>query len=443
MRSQLEPLISEPREDLAVEYKTWLDLDQNEAKATLAKACIALANHGGGFLILGFDEQGNTFTSIAKPSQISEITQDSVNSAILRYADPVFHCQLYPITHPKTGVSHPVISIPSDQTVPIMSKRDCQGIIRQHRCYIRKPGPCSEEPKTSEEWRTLLRRCVQGNREDMLSAIRSIMVGRTESETSTPVAIQEFAEFCAGSFELWKELIEGINPDYPERLPNGYYEISVQPVGAAPVATLNILQERLSHARRVKMTGWSPFLDMTAEEWRPTAVNDHIEAWIGRRTDERIPREPQHSDYWRISRKGQLYTLRGYTEDSLEERRRVPPGSVMDVTLPVWRVGEILYFAVRFLGEFESVRSILINCRFTGLSGRTITSLTSSRWTSSRACRSKEVETHASVTLQQIEENMVEIVHQLLTPLYEAFDLYTLSRTLVEEELRSLREKRL
>ena len=43
MRSDLQPLISEPREDLAVEYKTWLDITQEKGKATLAKACIALA----------------------------------------------------------------------------------------------------------------------------------------------------------------------------------------------------------------------------------------------------------------------------------------------------------------------------------------------------------------------------------------------------------------
>ena len=80
MRSDLQPLISEPREDLAVEYKAWLDLTQEEDKATLAKACIALANHGSGFLIFGFNEQGDSLRSIVRPPGIAEITQDSVNS---------------------------------------------------------------------------------------------------------------------------------------------------------------------------------------------------------------------------------------------------------------------------------------------------------------------------------------------------------------------------
>ena len=84
MRSDLLPLISEPREDLAVEYKTWLDLGQEKDKATLAKACIALANHGGGFFVLGFDEDGDSLNSVTKPAGFGEITQDAINSIVRR-----------------------------------------------------------------------------------------------------------------------------------------------------------------------------------------------------------------------------------------------------------------------------------------------------------------------------------------------------------------------
>ena len=131
-----------------------------------------------------------------------------------------------------------------------------------------------------------------------------------------------------------------------------------------------------------------------------------------------------------------------YAEDSIEERKSVQPGTVFDLTLPVWRIGEILYFVARFLAEFHDVQTVMINCHFFGLSGRTITSLSSRRRASSRPCRSNEVMTTANVTPKQLEENMVEIVHQLLIPLYEVFDFYKLSRILVEEELGRLRKVR-
>ena len=443
MRADLLPLLSEPREDLAVEYKTWPDLGQEKDKANLAKACIALANHGGGFLVLGFEEVGDSLSSVVKPEGIGEITQDAINSIVRRYADPPFHCQLNLISHPETSVVHPVISAPSDQSVPVISKRDCQGTIQQHRCYVRKPGPISEEPKTAEEWRTLFRRCVQANREEMLSAIRSIVMGRAETEVPASSSIQEFEDFRTTSFERWKTITRDLDPDSPERFPNGYYEVSVHFVDAKPADNIAVLNQRLSQARRIKLTGWTPFLEMVREGWRPYPLKGHIEAWTGRRTDEyNTPRDPQFADFWRASLKGQLYTIRGYTEDSLEDRRRVLPGSIIDVTLPVWRVGEILYFAARFHDEFEDARAVLINCRFTGLAGRSITSLNFHRMTSSRPSLSDEVETGANITPQQLQENVVEVVYQLLSPIYEAFDFYTLSRTLVEEELNSLRGNR-
>ncbi|MDP6818944.1 MAG: hypothetical protein QF449_13000 [Alphaproteobacteria bacterium] len=52
---RLADLLSDPRETLGVELKVWLDIvDNAEHKAILAKAIIALANHGGGHVIFGF-----------------------------------------------------------------------------------------------------------------------------------------------------------------------------------------------------------------------------------------------------------------------------------------------------------------------------------------------------------------------------------------------------
>ena len=58
--SRLEDLLIDPREGLDVEFKNWLDLDSDEHKAVLAKALMAIANHGGGFVVIGFDETGAT-----------------------------------------------------------------------------------------------------------------------------------------------------------------------------------------------------------------------------------------------------------------------------------------------------------------------------------------------------------------------------------------------
>jgi hypothetical protein len=48
VRSDFQELIDSPNETLGVEYKEWLDLNDSEARADLARHIAALANHGGG-----------------------------------------------------------------------------------------------------------------------------------------------------------------------------------------------------------------------------------------------------------------------------------------------------------------------------------------------------------------------------------------------------------
>lgn len=90
---------------------------------------------------------------IPRPQNVPELTQDAVNSAVQRFATPAVHCEFFNVAYPATGSIHPLIVVPGNMTEPVMSKRDCAGIISQNRCYIRKPGPRSEEPQNAEEWR--------------------------------------------------------------------------------------------------------------------------------------------------------------------------------------------------------------------------------------------------------------------------------------------------
>ena len=115
---ELQPLINQPREDLGAEYKDWLDITKNEHKALLAKAAIAMANHGGGFIAIGFAENAGGLTSHPQSNQTPEITQDSINGTVARYCSLSFHCQLYFVEHPSTKVRHPVIAVPGNHEHP-------------------------------------------------------------------------------------------------------------------------------------------------------------------------------------------------------------------------------------------------------------------------------------------------------------------------------------
>lgn len=438
---ELQPLITEPREDLDAEYKDWLDLTNNKHRATLAKAAIALANHGGGRIIIGFAEQGQTLVSEPCPEEIPEITQDSVNAAIRRYAEPRFHCEMYNVLHLDTGVSHPVVIVPGTLTVPVMSKNQCQGAIALNRCYIRKPGPESEEPRTSEEWRNLFNRCLRANRDEMLEAIRSIMTGRVEMQDSMPNVLDDLRDYCTAAHNRWKGLVSSEPDDSLARFPHGYYEMAFSLVGATPVNDLGELQNRLSIARQIKLSGWTPFLDIKGSGGGPYPYEDFVESWLGQSYNGQTLGDPHLCDFWRASLEGKLYTIRGYLEDGQDNA----PGRVFYIPLPIGRIGEGLLFASRFAETFEEVEQIALHCRFTGLEGRSL------RWSpqyvtpSSRGGSSSstnEVILTGQITQQQIQDNLAEVLHPLLQRLYVQFNFFKLPFDVVAQELHQMRSNR-
>ena len=166
--TDLQRLVLEPAETLEVEYKAWLDLSSKSHKAKLAKELIALANHGGGHVVLGFSDPG--MTPLAKPDQYPAVTTDDVNGIVASYSEPSFHCQVAEVR------GHVVISVPAGASVPIRSKRDGpNGEIASNCYYVRRPGPNSEMPRSGFEWDVLLRRCISNRDQELEATVRRIL----------------------------------------------------------------------------------------------------------------------------------------------------------------------------------------------------------------------------------------------------------------------------
>ena len=199
--ADLDDLINEPRETLDVEVKEWLDRTDNDHRSMVAKEIIALANHGGGFLVIGFEERADgTFEpSAGRPTNLDAWSQDSIQSIVFKYADPGVQCRVHHRANAASRERYPIIAIPGGRRVPIRAKAGSPDgkKLSAHRVYIRRPGPASEEPKTAEEWDRFFERCLQNRRAELLEAMRSIMTGvipnaapaiPTRSNLSAPAA---------------------------------------------------------------------------------------------------------------------------------------------------------------------------------------------------------------------------------------------------------------
>jgi hypothetical protein len=149
-----------------------------------------------------------------------------------------------------------------------------------------------------------------------------------------------------------------------------------------------------------------------------------------------------HSDFWRASPEGSLFFVRGHLED---EPRYNPPKTKFDVTLPTWRVGEALLHAANVARELgDASVNVTIVVEWTGLEGRSITSLEHSRLIFDDAHRAHQNTFRNSLTVQadQISDALPELVSKLVSPLYELFDFFRLPAALPAEELAKMRANR-
>jgi hypothetical protein len=442
----LEPLLSAPAEAVDVEFKGWLDLRGNdEHKAALAKAAIALANEGGGVIVIGFREDRPKLISEPRPAGVAVYDADLINNIIRRFASPAFHCALKLLTDGRTGHEHAVVEVPGDFGFPVMSKSGTPGnTIRPHLCYIRKPGPESAPPENQADWERLLTRCLRNRREDMLDAIRNIVLGGVSPTPTTPSAVECQDAFVAAARAAWEALIKDLPDDAPARCPLGGYELDYALLGdfAKPGRAELLEKLRLAVAHR---SGWPEFWVPTRDEIRPVPIDDTIQCWLG--TPEMGERDPGHVDFWRASPEGRMFLLRGYFEDTADDRPDHPiePGTIIDMRMPIWRVAECLDHA-RILGALlapgQKQLQVLFRSRWYGLAGRRVSSLDPMQAFFMRdgyTSRQEEFAVEATLDVRQITDNLPEIIHPLLAPLYELFDFFELTMDLVRQTLANRR----
>jgi hypothetical protein len=178
INSRFEDWLVSPAETLDFEAKRWLNMADVESQGVVAKALIALENHGGGFLLFGYMEDNNKrlVPDPARPSSLKPYLADSINGIVKSRAEPAFHVEVTIQAHPETGDEYPLVCVSGRSRVPVRSDSATPGgSLKHNHYYIRGPGPESKNPSTAAEWDTLLRRAVMNQREEIISVLRAFL----------------------------------------------------------------------------------------------------------------------------------------------------------------------------------------------------------------------------------------------------------------------------
>lgn len=446
MNEELQELVRVPREDMNIELKRWMDPSDKVVQAKFAKELIALRNHGGGFLVIGFLDEHPPVADPNRPTDLAAFNTDYFNGIVKRYAEPPFHCVSHVVAHPESGATFPVVHVPGGSAVPVRCKSESPDggkSIKLDSYYIRRPGPESSTPQTGAEWDALLERCLLNRGEDLMSKMASLLgAGRASmaqgAEAAAKHPFTELREFRDSALARLEELQQALPEEDPARFKHGRYVLAARIVGEMVPMTVTEALERMRGLRQY--TGWSPMYIFTKPGLEPYPVGDDlIECWLRREA----PADTAHSDFWRASTNGCVVLVRGHQEDAAEVSASggaPAPGGGIELTLPVWRTAEFL-LRVRELGErwANGPFRIQLIAQWDGLAGRRLFSHGGRRHLSNDyVAHSASWSGEAEFEPGEVDAALPTVVSKLLGPLYRRFSFFDAPAQLYDDEVRKL-----
>ncbi|WP_152571099.1 helix-turn-helix domain-containing protein [Massilia sp. LC238] len=449
MNEELQELLRFPREDLDIELKQWMDIQDKNVQAKFAKELLALRNHGGGYLVIGFIDGNPPVPDPNRPASLENFSTDLFNTIIKRYAEPTFHCMVHLVAHPVTGELYPVIVVPGGAKVPVRCKSDSPDGGKSAKLdsyYIRRPGPESSPPQTGTDWDGLLQRCLLARKEELLSSLAAILgTGPTAGLLgiqSLAKPVHPFAELTAFRDAAVKKLEKMQEEKLPEdagaRLAHGRYIFSARILGELKQLNPHEIVDLLRGLKRY--SGWSPMYIFNRKELEPyPAENDIVECWLGRSEQ----RDPGHADFWRVSPSGEIVLIRGHQEDGsdfVNEEAGKLPGTLFELTLPVWRVAEFILRVKEFGGRMAvGDYRLQFLMEWEGLTGRTLFSHNSRRIMFGESTAHDDTyRTEVEVAPAEVDAALGSIVAKIVTPLLRKFSFFEPPTKLVDEELRHM-----
>lgn len=483
-REQLEELVNFPRESLNVELKEWIDPTTPQGKAKVICTALALRNHNGGFLLIGFeDETRRPATSNRPADPVLTWNGDDIQQLISVYSSVVFEVLVSFVD--RDGIPYPVIEIPAGVLSPVAAKKELpdpasssKPLVRLHGVYVRTLA-VNNTPSTSlatwRDWPDLVDRCFQNREADiggfirrqlagvnLVDALRGALAPRepqedTEQAATTLLRIVDALRGAvaprqsqADTEQAATMLLHRGHARFLSALGErqisepgfGSWEVAAVVRGPAPVrhATEEFLT--LLDSSNPDLTGWPIWLnprEFQDRDSRPYVADNAWEALIN-------GHHGRPEDFWRLEPTGRFYLWRVLQDDVSTSRPE--SGLHLDFGLVILRVAEVLVVALRFARalEFDSEQTtVAFAFRWRGLAGRELSNWANRarRIRGSRTARQNEVLSEVIVPLSAAESALAPFVADAVRPLFAVFDGWEVSDSVVEELTRRLVERRL
>lgn len=461
--SQIQQLVNRPSESLSVELKRWIDPDSPEGMSKIVRAVLALRNFGGGYLIVGFDNETLEPDIENAPQDVrSDFHIDKIQGLISRFSSEPFEVSVK--FAERDGHDYPVIVVRPGVKTPVASKKDLQcgdhKIISANDVYIRslKSNNTPSTTKASwKDWPSIAEVCFDNREADIGRFFRRHLIGLH------PEAIKYIADAISAGVapkvsaedELKAYLDKGASR-FQELLSerdvklfdHGAWEVALWLSGEFPAHFTNHKFLNLLDSSNPDYTGqpvWRDSRGLSDKSARPYVSNGVWESFIvnvdSRWGDDCV-------DFVKLNPKGRFYLRRALQDDMSGRTRSLEPLRFLDFGLPIIRSAEAIAVGIAFakaMGCDPDRTALGFAFRWTRLRGRELTCWANPGRYIPRGYKAyqDEVLVFLSVPLDAPLSSLSGYVEQVVRPLYEAFDGFVLANDIIEDLTRRLIERRL
>jgi hypothetical protein len=484
---QIQSLVNNPTESFDVELKRWIDPAADDGVVKIAKACIAMRNNNGGFIVIGFDNE----TLLPDPKRPTDVHAtfhfDTIQGIVSKFTSEVFEVALK--FGKRDGQDYPVICVPSGVRTPIASKSGLKvpdgTQIKDNQVYVRTlnaNGIVSTSEAKWQDWEKLVTICMDNREADVGRFIRrhistadveklrtffavrasetvtELLLPRVEAASETQVEVKMPAAKTDAKSELMKLLDNGASryaTVADERgikvAKHGSFEAGFCIEGLFPSNSANQAFLNKMLVSNPRLTGWPFWMDsrgfVQGKQTAPYHVEGGWEAFIPLVGPDAVQIWEQvrgHLDFWQMFPNGRFYHRRALEDDAgaltpdNPPKYLPPPNVALDFGLPILRVYEVLVIGLRFasaLGCEPTQTTVKFGFRWSGLKGRVL-----STWAEpSRLlydhgpCYQDVVSSTVEASLETAESALFQQTHQATVALYEAFDGFEISSKFIED----------
>lgn len=425
-----QALLTSPGERQEVEYKSAIPFDSdNEFGLKLIKHILGMANIGGGWIVIGCDD--DTLQPDSNHSLEIAATYDTtrLSAAVDRsiQGDQPIRLSVFMEIHPRTRLPHPIIQVQGFERTPFIcrstkSASDTNQLILQtNKVYIRRPGAATSEIQAPSEWEELLGRWASQRRVEFISEFND-MFGRMNEEKATlhEDAKERLSRWVANNRN-------SLAAEKPKQVGVGYIEsgqILVRPQGS---------RRTIQELRKAAVSAGLPGTD-----WIGNGQLFPTESGIEGRT---VPTAHSRKEYWHLEENGAYFSSGSFREDfepPLFWSSSGHPEKMLWFDLAIFRIARALLLGAVIFEELNISpdEPYLISIKHEGLEGRTIYTSVPTYPCYIDFRGTSRVDTHEwrdEVTRGQIRGQLTELVNEIANSLFAQFAFAAVTKSLTDQ----------